>query len=196
MFKKLKEVAKSSGTVSEINSLIKENKDATVGLKNDIELLKHSIEDIKIIVNSQTGEIKDLHNIFIENFKNELETIESFNKQFKGLVDDFRIQKQKMQEAVYEKATSDLNKEIERLRLDVSRYNELKKEIDGVSATIMDMKNEVSKFKEISSKINTQDFELIKFTNKVAQIEREKQQLMDKIDSLQRVISKERRRQS
>ncbi|MBW3003066.1 hypothetical protein KY328_00815 [Candidatus Woesearchaeota archaeon] len=196
MFKKLKEVAKSSDTVSEINATVKENKEQVNSLKEDIAFLRNQISDIKTTVDTQIGEIKELHSLFIQNFKEELEKVESFNKQFDGLIEDFRIQKQKMQETVYERATSDLNKEIDRLKTDVSRYNELKKEIDGVSSLILDMKNEASKFKEVSSKIKDQDFELVKFSNKVAQIEKEKQELMSKIDTLQRLISRERRQRS
>lgn len=194
MFNKIKEVAKSSDTVIEINRIIKENKEEINSIKNDISVLNNSIQEIKNTVKSQTDEIKELHKIFINSFKEELEKVEDFNKQFDGLIEDFRIQKQKMQEAVYERVSSGIDNEIERLKLDVSRYNELKKEIEGVSSLIGNLNDEAKKFKEISSKISKQDFELVKFTKNIENIEKEKSDLLRKIDSLQRLISAERRR--
>ncbi|MEA3430514.1 MAG: hypothetical protein U9R08_04540 [Nanoarchaeota archaeon] len=196
MFKKLKEVAKSSETVSEINSIIKNNKEEVAALRTDINSLKNHIQEIKIGVATQTTEIKELHSLFLKSFKEELEKVKDFNKQFDGLVEDFRIQKQKMQEAVYERTSAGINKEIDRLKADVNRYNELKKDMDSISTVIINLRDEAKRFKEISEKIKKQDFELIKFTKHVKDIEKEKSNLNNKIDSLQRLISAERRRRS
>jgi len=193
MFEKIKEVANSSGTVKEINDILKENKETLVELNKDILELKTSIVELKQDVNSQINEIRETHSLFLNTFKEELEKAEEFNKKFIDLAEEFRTHRHKMQESMFEKTSSEVEKEIERLKLDVNRYNELKKEIDGVSPLIMDLKGEVNKFKEISSKIKNQDFELIRFSDKVAQLEKEKSGLNEKIDTLQRLISRERR---
>ena len=196
MFEKIKEVAKSSDAVTEINLTIKENKEELSNIKQQIMELNHNICGIKEAFASQINEVKEMHNLFLKTFKQDLEKVEDFNKQFEGLVEDFRTQRHKMQELAYEKTSAGIQKEIDRLNIDVSRYNELKGEIDGISPLIMNLKDEVSKFKEISQKLKSQDFELLKFTDKVAHIENEKAELSRKIDSLQRLISKERRRRN
>ena len=83
--------------------------------------------------------------------------------------------------------------EIDRLKLDVSRYNELKDNIKSISSEMKNVEEHMKKFQEISNSIKKQDFELVRFTEKVAQIEKEKNDLYQKIDTLQRLISRQRR---
>ena len=54
---------------------------------------------------------------------------------------------------------------------------------------------EINKFIEISRSIKEEDFELTKFARHLMDMDREKLELMRKIDTLERLVSKIRRRE-
>ena len=55
--------------------------------------------------------------------------------------------------------------------------------------------SELSKFLDISRNIKKEDFELVRHSRNLAEMGREKLELMRKIDNLERMLSKMRRRE-
>ena len=54
---------------------------------------------------------------------------------------------------------------------------------------------EIGKFVEISKNIRKEDFELTKFARHLLEMDREKLELMRKIDTMERLVSKIRRKE-
>jgi len=58
---------------------------------------------------------------------------------------------------------------------------------------VNNLSSEIEKFTDISKNIRKEDFELTKFARQVLETDREKLELMRRIDTLERLISKTRR---
>ncbi|MBW3015229.1 hypothetical protein KY330_02305 [Candidatus Woesearchaeota archaeon] len=193
MFKKVKNIMNSSELIKDIDDRLENTRKESIELRKEVTNLSSEVLKTKATLNKHLEEIKKQHELFMGYLRTNAQKIEEFQGTIQGQITDFKLQKKKIQELVYEKASKEINQELERLRLDVGRYNELKEDINNTSVVLNELKDEVSRFKEIAKKVSNQDFELVKFTNKVASIENEKMQLIRKIDTLQKLISRERR---
>ena len=96
-----------------------------------------------------------------------------------------------------DKFTEELENEIkqrkEELSIDTGNYKEMKESIEGFGIELGKAKSEIGKWVQISSKIKAEDFELVRFTKRLKEVENEKLELMQKIDVLERLVGKLRR---
>ena len=92
-----------------------------------------------------------------------------------------------------EEISNEMTTHFERLKTDASQYNELKKDVLNISNTTQKLTDEINKFLTISQEIKKGDFELSKFANNLLVMDKEKLDLMRKIDTLERLVSKIRR---
>ena len=83
----------------------------------------------------------------------------------------------------------------ESLKKDTEDYNELRKKAAEMLSKVNMTSEEIAKFLEISKSIKQEDFELTKFARHLIEMDREKLELMRKIDTLERLVSKIRRRE-
>ena len=83
----------------------------------------------------------------------------------------------------------------ESLKKDAEEYNELRNKVAEILSRLNLTTNEISKFIEISRSIKKEDFELTRFARQLLEMDREKLELMRKIDTLERLVSKIRRRE-
>ena len=102
-----------------------------------------------------------------------------------------------MQRKILDKFEEELQKDLqvnrESLKKDTDDYSELKGKVADILSKINLSSEEISKFMEISKTIKKEDFELTKFARHLIEMDREKLDLMRKIDSLERLVSKMRR---
>ena len=83
----------------------------------------------------------------------------------------------------------------EALKKDAEDYNELRKKVAEILSRLNLTSEEINKFIEIGKSIKKEDFELTKFARNLMEMDREKLELMRKIDTLERLVSKIRRRE-
>jgi len=65
--------------------------------------------------------------------------------------------------------------------------------MSSMVAQIKNISTEINKFSDISKNIKKEDYELTKFANQLLDLDKEKLELMRKIDTLERLIAKQRR---
>ena len=136
---------------------------------------------------------------FLKNFKDNLTIIKNLRGDFGKEIYDFKLLKAQLQRKILEKFEEELQKDLEvnreNLKKDVEDYNELRKKVAEILSRLNMTSEEINKFLEISKNIKREDFELTKFARNLMEMDREKLELMRKIDTLERLVSKIRRRE-
>jgi len=188
MLQKIKDLMKTKEEIDLINENIKENSKIVSDLKIQLESLKAELTDIKT----------NQHE-FLKNFKENLFVIKNLRDDFGKEIYEFRLLKGQMQRKILEKFEEELQKDLEinreSLRKDADNYSELRKKVAEILSRIDLTSEEMNKFVEISKNIKKEDFELTKFARQILDMDKEKLELMRKIDTLERLVSKIRRRE-
>ena len=117
----------------------------------------------------------------------------------KVTVVEFKLLKGQLQRKILDKFEEELQKDLEvnreALKKDTQDYNELRKKVAEILSRLNMTSEEINKFTEISKSIRKEDFELTKFARHLIDMDREKLELMRKIDTLERLVSKIRRKE-
>ncbi|MEK6983204.1 MAG: hypothetical protein AABX33_01410 [Nanoarchaeota archaeon] len=188
MLQKFKDLLKTKEEIDIINKNIEENSKIISSLKNDLEKLKKELNDANI--NQQE---------FLKNFKDNLFVIKNLREDFGRELVDFKLLKAQLQRKILGKFEEELQKDLEvnreNLRKDSEDYSELRKKVSEVLSRLNLASEEINKFIEISKSVKKEDFELTKFARHLLDMDKEKLELMRKIDTLERLVSKIRRRE-
>ena len=186
MLQKFKDLLKIKEEIDIINKNIEESTRITSNLKNELESLKKELTEIK--ANQQE---------FLKNFKENLFVIKNLREDFGKEIYEFKLLKGQLQRKLLEKFEEELQKDLEvnreALKKDTEDYNELRKRAAEILSRLNLTSDEINKFIEISKNIKKEDFELTKFARHLIEMDREKLELMRKIDTLERLVSKIRR---
>ena len=93
---------------------------------------------------------------------------------------------------------NDMKKEIEKevkvINDETVKYFELKKDINDASKILIDFKGHVIKLNQISEYIKSADFELGKYYKNIEESNSEKLRLMQEVDKMRGLVSRERRK--
>lgn len=188
MLQKIKDLMKAKEEIDTINKNIEENSKIVSGLKIELGTLGKELNELKI--NQQE---------FLKNFKENLLLINNLKENFGKEIYEFKLLKGQLQRKILEKFEEELQKDLEinreALRKDAEDYNELRKKVSEALSKLNLTSEEIGKFIEISKSIRKEDFELTKFARHLLEMDREKLELMRKIDTLERLVSKIRRRE-
>lgn len=188
MFQKIKGLMQLKEDIDSINTNIGENNRIISELKNELILL---IKDF--------GELNKNQDEFLKNFKENLAVIKNLREDFGKEIYDFRLLKGHLQRKILEKFEEELQKDLEinrdNLKKDADSYDELRKKAGEILSRLNLTSEEINKLTEISKSIKKEDFELTKFARHLMDMDREKLELMRKIDTLERLVSKIRRRE-
>ena len=192
MLQKIKDLM----TMKDQIDVIKNNINHT---SNSMDSLKSEVQALKEQINENINIISDKNNEFFKNFDDNMNAIKSLRHDFEKELFDFKLLRSQMQKKIIEKFEEELGKElkiqIEKLKTDSESYNELKNNITEITSKVNNLSEEINKFIEISSNIKKEDFELTKFAKQLIEMDREKLELMNKIDALERLVSKVRRQE-
>ena len=187
MIGRIQDLMKMKDEIDAINKNLKENSREVYDLKLGIEELKKTL-----------GDMGSIRKDFIKDFSEELKSIKYLKEDFGKEVYEFRLLKAKMQNRILERFEEELKKELginnARLQKDLEEYEQSRKKIAQMALAISSAGDEIKKFIEISSNIKKEDFELDRFARQLSNASKEKLDLMRKIDSLERLVSKMRRR--
>jgi len=186
MIQKIKELLKIKELIEEINSQVASHSSDVNSLKEGLGSLTRELREVKT---NQTE--------FLTNFKDNLDIIGESKENLRKEVYDFRLLKAQAQKNILEKFEAELSKELklysEKLTNDLNEYNKLKEKTSSILKEINGLSGEISKFTEISRNIKKEDFELTNHAKKLLEQDKEKLELMRKIDTLERLISRMRR---
>ncbi len=186
MIQKIRDVLKTKEDIDLMNRNIGENNRITSELKVELESLKIGL-----------SESKKSQDEFLKNFKENLFVIKNLREDFGKELYEFKLLKGQLQKKILEKFEEELQKDLEvnreALRKDTNDYAELRKKVAEILSRLNLTGEEISKFIEISRSIKKEDFELTRFARQLIEADREKLELMRKIDTLERLVSKIRR---
>lgn len=188
MFQKIKGLMNVREEIDAINKNIEENNKVISELKTELEALRNGLAES----NKAQGE-------FLKNFRENLNVIKNLREDFGKELVEFKLLKGQLQRKILDKFEEELQKDLqinrEALRKDTEDYNEVRKKAAEILSRLNMTNAEINKFMEISKSIKKEDFELTKFARQLIDMDREKLELMRKIDTLERLVSKIRRRE-
>ena len=188
MLQKIKGLMRAKEEIDAISRNIAENSRIANELKDELSSLKKEL-----------AETKKAQDEFLKSFKENLFVIKNLREDFGKEIYEFKLLKSQLQKKILEKFEEELQKDLEvnrdSLKKDADDYNELRKKVAEILSGLNLTGNEISKFIEISRSIKKEDFELTKFARQLVDMDREKLELMRKIDTLERLVSRIRRRE-
>ena len=188
MITKIKELMDVKGNLEELNKNVLDNNKTVSELKSELIQLK-----------TELSEIKDHQKEFLKEFKEDLAIIHNLKDDFGRELFEFKLLKGQLQRKILDKFEEELQKDLqlnrETLKKDTEDYNELRKKVNEILSKVNLTSEEIGKFAEISKNIKKEDFELTKFARHLIDMDSEKLELMRKIDTLERLVSKIRRRE-
>lgn len=172
-------------------------------LHEETNFLKKNFEDIKESVNrvfDTLGEVSRVHDRMLKAFTGDLKEISDIKEKFREELFNFKLLKNEMQKQITSKFAEELEKEVEQrkeeLKLDTGNYIKAKESIEGFAKELGAVKEELRKWVDISSRVKAADFELVRFAAKLKGAESEKLELMQKVDTMERLVGKLRRSQN
>ncbi|MBI3027308.1 hypothetical protein HYY70_04280 [Candidatus Woesearchaeota archaeon] len=188
MLQKIKELMQTKKEIDLINKNIEENSRIISDLKAELESLR---KELSVMNSSQ----KD----FLKHFESDLQIIKNLKEDFGKELVDFKMLKAQLQKRILEKFEEELQRDLqinrEALEKDMGDFTELRKKAAEMLSRLSLTSEEINKFIEISRNIKKEDFELTKFARYLMDMDKEKLELMRKIDTLERLVSKIRRRE-
>lgn len=188
MLQRIKDLMKVKEDIDVINKNIEENNRLISDLKEELTILKKELNETKIHQQD-----------FLKSFKDNLGIIKNLREDFGREIYEFKLLKAQLQRKILEKFEEELQKDLEvnreALKKDMEDYTELRKKVAEILSRLNLTSSEINKFTEISRSIKKEDFELTKFARHLMEMDREKLELMRKIDTLERLVSKIRRRE-
>ena len=192
MIQKIKDLM----SINEQIDVIRNNINYTTNSVND---LKAEIEALKEQISNNANEINSKNNEFFRNFNENVESMKAVRHDFEKELFQFKLLKAQLQKKIIEKFEEELGNELKiqtgKLNADAEAYNGLKENISRIASRVNSLSEEMNKFISISSNIKKEDFELTRFANKLLEMDKEKLELMQKIDTLERLVSKMRRQE-
>lgn len=193
MIQKIKELVHATENIEIIKTKIDELSGAFVGMQKEAH---DSNEELRIL-KSELKELKDVHSELINSVQPTVDGIKALRHDLEYEIKEFKLVKGQLQEKLFQRIREELNENIttnlEGLKTDVSRYNELKQQVGSITSRIGVLGTEIDKFNTISKQLKEGDFELSNYAKKIMEMDHEKLQLLRKIDVLERLVSKERR---
>jgi uncharacterized phage infection (PIP) family protein YhgE len=194
MISKIKGLMESEEKIKEVHDKLTSHNE---NLNKQSEIIQTMHSDISGLKTNLT----EFHNNSSEHFnlvKKELDEVKDIKSQINNELDDLKLLKTQLKQKVVDDLTTEFKKElltnVERIKTDVKSYNDMKNSLQTINSSIEQVKLEMNKFNKIASNIRETDFTLEKHAKKLHDFSDEKHSLLKKIDALERMIGKERRR--
>ena len=192
MIQKIKELMALNDEIEIIKNNLKYATNSVNGLKDDINSMKQTIDN-------SANNITDRNDEYFKNFHENLDVIKNIRHEFEKELFQFQLMKSQMQKTIIQKFEEELGKELkvqmENLKNDGREYNDMKQSVKDITAQVSNLSEEIGKLILIRRNIKKEDFELTKFANQLLELDKEKLELMRKIDTLERLVSKIRRQE-
>lgn len=186
MIQKIKDLIAIKGEIDKVKESWNSTKESLESFQQKFDKLHKELEEVK---NNQTE--------FLKNFQEKTNETQALNEELKQEVHNFKLLKTQLQNKLIEKFEEELQNElkvnIEKLKSDFCQYNEIQNNVSLLLNKTKTVSEEIAKFSEICKNIKKEDFELEKFANQLRMADKEKLDLMKRIDTLERLISKIRR---
>lgn len=182
-----KNIAEISKKTLDNSELLKEQSNIITELKNETSSLSKELKKL-----SSSAETHS------EVAKSHIAHVESTKKAMDEELYELKLVKQQFQTKLIEELLyafkEEMKKQTGSLDADIKRFNGLKDEVETVSKELNNTTSEIEKFVKISKKIKEADFDLVKHNKNIESGKKEKDELLKRIDYLETLIAKERRK--
>jgi len=186
MIQKIKELV---NVKEELNSLSEEIKES----RNELRELKSNILEIQEAT-KQTG---SMQKEIVDAFKDDMGRIKEIKDALDKELYDFKLLKSHLQKDLLRKFEEELDKELKHhirgMEISEKEYAAMRDKIIKIMESSDQLSRNIELLKNISANIKKEDFELTGFAKQLISMDKEKLELMKKIDSLERLIAKQRR---
>ncbi|MBT3407173.1 hypothetical protein HN415_00660, partial [Candidatus Woesearchaeota archaeon] len=182
MITKIKELMQIKDLIDDLTSKIQNQEKAITKSNEEVVEFKNQIIELNI-ENSKA----------LKNIKNNTESIKDFKEDLKKELYEFKLFKKDIQNKFIEKIDSDISTIKNSMKKDVAEFNETKKNLDLKLNKIEKLDDEIVKLTNITKKLNAADFNLVNHKKNLDNNEKEKLELLNKIDNLERLCAKFKR---
>ncbi|MDO8480791.1 MAG: hypothetical protein Q7S65_03140 [Nanoarchaeota archaeon] len=163
-----------------------------------IQTVQSHTEAVKSLKTEMDG-LKDAQTKLSAGIKQDTSDFSGLKEDLKKEIADFKIIKSKMEKSIVESFEEQLKTELlpkfNKLETHVRKFEEMGDAVRVIGARVVKLSDDLAKFSEISASIKRVDFDLVNAAKQMKASDSEKLELMRKIDSLERLVSKMRRRQ-
>jgi predicted nucleic acid-binding Zn-ribbon protein len=177
-------------------------------LKEDIAKLASSIQALNqrmdgIEENHRTGfntvvdQIQQLESnkeSALSEFKDALSDINKLKNKLETNINALILIKDNIKNNLIDDMKKEIEKEVKAINDETVKYFELKKDINEASNILLDFKGHVVKLNQISEQIKSADFQLGKYYKNIEDSNAEKLKLMQEVDKMRGLVSRERRK--
>ncbi|MBI2140702.1 hypothetical protein HYU14_07305 [Candidatus Woesearchaeota archaeon] len=187
MLQKIKDLMQMKSVVDELSAKLESHSKAIDGFKGSF-----------LAAQQEMGSVRSSNQDFLAALQGDLQSLSATKEAFRKELYDFKLLKSQMQESIQKKFEEELAGELkgstQELRQGIGEFAKVKEQLQSVAKDVQSLASEIAKLKEISKEVKRDDFELTKFLHLVRQGDAEKLELMQKIDALERLVAKMRRR--
>jgi chromosome segregation ATPase len=194
MINSIKDLVQMSKQLQRLNEKIE-------GYHQEIDSLNEAVGGLKKEVDGiskSTKEIKDEASSAVSAINREVVDLRKTNEQFKKSIYDFTVIKKEIQKDILSKFDTKLKEELvttsRELRHSVNDYNELRDGLKSTSKEVEEISSKCIRLQKIMDQVKEQDFQCVDFTKKVEDLSREKLSLLRKLDSMERLVARSRRK--
>ena len=191
MLSNIKEMLSGKELKGQLNELAEQLRQVTVTVKEQTETMA--------ALKRENGESKAAAVAMTEEIKKSIDAAKELQEAIRTNMAELKALSTHVQSSIKQKITDELFELTKEVRAKLEGAEKLKQEVTATAAaTIAELgklKSDITKLSAVAEKIKAEDFELTKFSNQLLAADREKLQLMSRIDTLERLIAKMRRQQ-
>jgi len=172
-------------------------------VKEAIDNLTKKTSELEVAARVQQDQAKklreELEDTFKENrkavshAKKDIENLSDFQKELSKELYEFKLFKKELRKEIMKKVETELSQTKNIMKNEVQGFNDAKKKIDLKFKSVDQLDSEIKKLVDITKNLKACDFELAKYKKETEKSEKEKSDLLRKIDSLQRLVARRRR---
>ncbi len=193
MIDKVKGLMAVGENLDEISKKVRSVADSVAAQSKELSAFKKEVSELKsgiVKLNSESEKLVSSIDSQISGLKSSVDDLKKEVYDFKLIKADI---KSKLVSELSETFREELRQETRKLDLDVKNFNDLKNELSVLVGKFKSVELEIEKFRSIAQNIKAADFELTHHARELAKADQEKLTLMQKIDQLERLLSKLRR---
>ncbi|MBS3142976.1 hypothetical protein J4464_06325 [Candidatus Woesearchaeota archaeon] len=195
MLDKIKALLRMKEEISHLHAELKQATAESQRMAEELKLSRTEQEHLKKALDESRKQTES----YLKYLQERLREIRVLGHEFRQELTEFKAFKSKLSESLHKDLIAgfreELGKHAERLQTDSRSFNELRAEVMQIAKTTNTAHAEVRKLIDIAQQIKKADFELEKFAKKIFDADREKLELLKQIDTLERLIAKQRRDQ-
>ncbi len=189
LIEKIRGILQLKELITGLTKQVNHNEKSVEDLSGNITKLQEHVSDLSVEIKT----VKKSKEKYMEGFDSESKRVKETADRLNNCVNSINLALRQMPNDIFHQLRQEMDESIKKVKLELDSYNNLKKEMSGINSEVKETRKELNKFKEISSKLKSADFDLTKYQKILEENDREKLQLMKKIDTLERLISKMRR---